>query len=219
MRKLIPLCVFMLAAAFLEVSAQEKTSQPAAELQAANLAADEALAEEEAAIDDSGSAMNGIGGKLLMYIPNRIVDFLDIFSIELKSGAAIGAEFSITRAFGLGGEFGAYGSAVKGYNRQYGFALSEGVEAQAVSASYINLQRPVVYGNVERFWVQGSNFPCPSNRLYREKIRDYWAIELGAICLAGAKVSIHPVSLADFFTGLILLDLENDDYVLHPYAE
>lgn len=223
MRNLIPLCVFMFAVAFLEVSAQEKTSQPAPaeNVQAANAEADQALAEEDMAVGENsgeGGFLNGLSGKLMMYIPNRVVDLFDIFSLEIKCGAAIGAEFRITRAFGLGGEIGATGSIVKGYNRQYGLALTQGMEGQVMFATGVDLQRPIVYGNVDRFWIYGSNFPLPDDRIYKEKIRDYWAIELGAVCLAGAKVSIHPLSFVDFFAGLILLDPEKDDFTLYPFA-
>ncbi len=151
-----------------------------------------------------------------MYIPNRLLDLLDIVSIELKSGAVIGAEARVTRAFGIGGEVGTYGSALKGYNRQYGFAVTEGAEGQFFFGSAMDLARPLVWGDIERYWIQGTNFPLPSNRIYQEKARDYWALELGASCLLGVKVSIHPVAIADFFTGLILIDVEDDDLVLKP---
>ena len=224
MRKLIPLCMVMFAVAFQEVSAQENASPSAAPetVQAANATADQALAAEEAVVEEESgenSFLSGLGGRILMYLPNRVVDLFDIFSLELKCGAAIGAEFRITRAFGLGGEIGTTGSIVKDYNRQYGFALTQGMEGQIMFASGVDLQRPLVYGTVDRFWVYGSNFPLPSDRIYAEKYRDYWAIEAGAICLAGAKFSLHPISFVDFFAGLILLDPEGDDFTLYPFAE
>ena len=68
------------SAAFFQQKADEQPEAKAESPVKVNVqGADEALAEEEAAIDDSRSAMNGIGGKLLMYIPDRIVVFLDIF--------------------------------------------------------------------------------------------------------------------------------------------
>lgn len=224
MRKLIPLCVLMFAVAFLEVSAQEKAARPAAleNVQAANAAADQALAEEEAMVEEESgenSFLSGLGGRLMMYLPNRVVDLFDIFSLELKCGAAVGAEFRITRAFGLGGEIGATGAIIKDYNRQYGLALTQGMEGQVAFATGVDLQRPLVCGTVDRFWVYGSNFPLPSDRIYAEKYRDYWALEVGAVCLAGAKFSLHPLSFVDFFAGLILLDPEEDDFVLYPFAE
>mgnify|MGYP004712014807 FL=1 len=206
MRKLMMLSVFMAAAAFFSVSAQENPS-------AAEPAAQEIPVESGVS---SGEKSNSIGKKLLMYIPNRLLDLLDIVSIELKSGAVIGAEARVTRAFGIGGEVGTYGSALKGYNRQYGFAVTEGAEGQFFFGSAMDLARPLVWGDIERYWIQGTNFPLPSNRIYQEKARDYWALELGASCLFGVKVSIHPVAIADFFTGLILIDVEDDDLVLKP---
>lgn len=206
MRKLMMLSVFMAAAAFFSVSADE--NQLEAEPAAQELSADSSVS--------SGEESDSFGKKLLMYIPNRLLDLFDIVTLELKSGAVIGAEARVTRAFGIGGEVGTYGSALKGYNRQYGFSITEGAEGQFLFGSAMDLARPIVWGDVERYWVQGTNFPLPSNRIYKEKARDYWALELGASCLLGVKVSIHPVAIADFLTGLILIDIEDDDLVLKP---
>ena len=206
MRKLMMLSVFMAAAAFFSVSADE--NQLEAEPAAQELSADSSVS--------SGEDSDSFGKKLLMYIPNRLLDLFDIVTLELKSGAVIGAEARVTRAFGIGGEVGSYGSALKGYNRQYGFAVTEGAEGQFFFGSAMDLARPLVWGDVERYWIQGTNFPLPSNRIYQEKARDYWALELGASCLLGVKVSIHPVAIADFLTGLILIDIEDDDLVLKP---
>lgn len=206
MRKLMMLSVFMAAAAFFSVSADE--NQLEAEPAAQELSADSSVS--------SGEESDSFGKKLLMYIPNRLLDLFDIVTLELKSGAVIGAEARVTRAFGIGGEVGTYGSALKGYNRQYGFSITEGAEGQFFFGSAMDLARPLVWGDIERYWIQGTNFPLPSNRIYQEKARDYWALELGASCLLGVKVSIHPVAIADFLTGLILIDIEDDDLVLKP---
>lgn len=104
MRKLMMLSVFMAAAAFFSVSADE--NQLEAEPAAQELSAGSSVS--------SGEESNSFGKKLLMYIPNRLLDLLDIVTIELKSGAVIGAEARVTRAFGIGGEVGTYGSALKG---------------------------------------------------------------------------------------------------------
>ena len=144
MRKLMMLSVFMAAAAFFSVSAQEKPS-------AAEPAAQEIPVESGVS---SGEKSNSIGKKLLMYIPNRLLDLLDIVSVELKSGAVIGAEARDTRAFGIGGEVGTYGSALKGYNRQYGFAVTEGAEGQFFFGSAMDLARPLVWGDIERYWIE-----------------------------------------------------------------
>ena len=76
MRKLIPLCVLMFAVAFLEVSAQENAARPAASenVQAANAAADQALAEEEAMVEEGNgenSFLSGLGGWWICWIFSR----------------------------------------------------------------------------------------------------------------------------------------------------
>ena len=158
--------------------------------------------------------LRGIQGKLLMYIPNRFVDLFDIFSVSLDMGIAAGVTARLTYAFGLVGKAGSAASLIKGYNRQYGAALTEGYYGQFFFPMKADLLRPVTYGYVNMFWIEGWNYPFPSNPVFERKTGafDYWAIEFGAICLVGAKVAIHPVEIADFITGLFLIDISGDDY-------
>lgn len=158
--------------------------------------------------------LRGIQGKLLMYIPNRFVDLFDIFSVSLDMGVAAGITARLTYGFGLVGEAGSTASLIKGYNRQYGAALTEGYYGQFLFPMKTNLLRTTTYGYVNTFWIEGWNYPFPSNPVFERKTGafDYWAIEVGAICLAGAKVAIHPIEIADFITGLILIDISGDDY-------
>lgn len=158
--------------------------------------------------------IRGIQGKLLMYIPNRVADLFDIFSVSLETGLAIGVTARITYGFGLVGEAGSTGALIKGYNRQYGTALTEGYYAQFLFPMATNLQRPLTYGNVNPFWIEGWNYPFPSNPVFERGngAFDYWAIEAGATCLAGAKVAVHPVEILDFITGFFLIDISGDDY-------
>lgn len=224
MRKIIAVCfvVFVLAAGT-SLTAQDAKAPSNQEVKAADQEAAAVLADEEEMVVSESTTppiLKGLSGKLLMYIPNRVVDLLDIFSLELKVGAAIGVNARITRAFGIVGEAGSTGDLIKGYNRQYGFALTQGYDAQFLVPMAENVDRSLAYGYVNKFWQYGMNFPLPSDPIYAPKTgaRDYWAIELGATCLAGAKVAIHPLAIVDFFAGLILLDPSDDDYVLKPIS-
>ena len=58
-----------------------------------------------------------IADKIIMYIPNRIVDFFDIFSLEFGSGATAKLGVRATHAFGIGAGVGPSGKVVKGFNR------------------------------------------------------------------------------------------------------
>ena len=154
------------------------------------------------------------------YIPNRILDALDMFSIELKSGLFIGAGAQITKGFGIGGQIGYNGGIYKANNRQYGIAFEKGYQGQLgfVSAEDICIFNPI--GNVQTYWQHGNNFPDVNDKIYDRLTgaRDYWAVEVYAYCLVGAKVSIHPIEIADFFRGLICDDkLKKDDIKLKLY--
>ena len=158
-------------------------------------------------------------GKLICYVPNLIMDSLDIWSLQLKFGPTIGAGFRITRAFGLGAEAGMTIGAFKDVNRQYGFAFEKGYQAQLpfVSAEAVSVVNPI--GSVQQYWQHGSNFPLCTNEIYNiySGARDYWAIEAYASALVGARVAIHPIDIADFITGIFFFDLKNDDIRLKLY--
>ena len=222
MRKIIAVCfvVFVLGAGT-SLTAQDAKTPSSQEVKAAEQEAAVVLSEEEkmvASENQTPPLLRGLTGKLLMYLPNRLMDLLDIFSLELRGGAAIGADVRLTRAVGLAAEIGATGDLIKGYNRQYGCALTQGYEALFLIPMAENMDRSISYGYVNKYWQYGTNFPLPSDAVYapRTGARDYWAIEAGAICLVGAKVAVHPLAFVDFFAGLILLDPSDDDYTLKP---
>lgn len=161
-----------------------------------------------------------IYSNICCYIPNRILDLLDIVSIDLKGGIYFGAGFQITRAFGLGGQIGYNAGLYKDINRQYGIACESGYQGQIgfISAEDVSVFNPI--GSVQTYWQHGNNFPDPNDKIYNRftGARDYWAVEVYLYGLVGAKVSFHPIEFADFFAGLICIDaLKNDDLKLKIY--
>ena len=64
-----------------------------------------------------------VADTILMYIPNRIMDLLDIFSIKLGTGATAKLRLRTTHAVGLGFGIGPSGDVEWGYGRRYGAAL------------------------------------------------------------------------------------------------
>ena len=154
------------------------------------------------------------------YLPNRLLDLLDIVSIDLKSGIYFGAGFQITKAFGLGGQIGYNAGLYKDINRQYGIVFESGYQAQVgfLTTEDVCLFNPI--GNVQTYWEHGNNFPDPKDKLYDRYTgaRDYWAVEVYLYALVGAKVSFHPIEFADFFAGFICNDeLKKDDLKLKIY--
>lgn len=162
--------------------------------------------------------VNGWPGRILMYVPNRILDFFDMVSLSIRLGPAVDAEIRTTRAFGLAGGAGPFGELLWGPNRQYGFALQEGWNWQFCSISGENTTRWNVLGNTRDYWQFGRNFPLPSEPIYQVLTgpRDYWVLEGGLMCFAGIQAGVHPLQIADFFCGLVFVDLLNDDCTLAP---
>ena len=165
------------------------------------------------------SVRSVIVGKFLCYLPNLVMDLLDIFTLDLKAGLFAGAGARVTRAFGFGGLCGTNGGIYKEINRQYGIALEDGYQAQMgfLTVEDISIINPI--GSVKEVWAHGSNFPTCNESIYNlyTGARDYWAIEAYLYFLAGAKVGLHPIEIADFITGIFFYDLKGDDIKLNLY--
>lgn len=153
------------------------------------------------------------------YVPNRVMDFLDMTSLNLKGGTYFGLGFQITKYFGLGAQYGANAGLYKDVNRQYGIAFEKGYQAQCLFLTMEDVSVTDPIGTVKEYWRHGSNFPEEDAKIYTigSGARDYWAIEVYAYFLAGVKIAIHPIEVADFFTGLVCHDLVGDDIKLERY--
>ena len=155
-----------------------------------------------------------IADKVIMYIPNRIVELFDIFSLELGSGATAKLGVRLTHAFGIGAGIGPSGKVVKGFNRTYGFALDDGWQAYFLAIGKGDLTREYTVGNLPDFWYIYSGMQTPGESIFANKVKDYWALEVDAAALAGVKFGLHPLNIADFFTGIFCYDLLGNDYKL-----
>ena len=219
MKKMIVILLAgMLAASVFAADAKKGNAAPTASLSTTEDIGYEAKKAKEA--KEKQERRWKIYSEICCYLPNRIMDALDMVSIDLKGGVYAGVGFQITRAFGLGGQIGHNAGLYKDINRQYGIAFENGYQAQLgfVTMEDVCIFNPI--GNVQTYWQHGNNFPDENNKIYNRftGARDYWAVEVYAFCLAGAKVSIHPIEIADFFAGLICIDsLKNDDMKLKLY--
>ena len=155
-----------------------------------------------------------IADKIIMYIPNRIVDFFDIFSLEFGSGATAKLGVRATHAFGIGAGVGPSGKVVKGFNRTYGFALDDGWQAYFLAMGKGDLTREYTIGNLPDFWYIYSGMQMPNESIFADRIKDYWALEVEAAALIDVKFGLHPLNIADFITGIFFYDLLGNDYKL-----
>jgi len=151
--------------------------------------------------------------RVLLYVPDRIIDLCDIVSFDAHFGFGLWADIHATRAVqaaagtrsitGLGWHerrsLGTRRQAESGFT-----VLPFGVLASAGTL----VGTSGVYGYAATI----GGLHEPSDRPYQE-IRDYWALG-GAFTLAfvGLDFDFHPVQLADFAAGWLTVDFLNDDF-------
>lgn len=124
---------------------------------------------------------------LLLYIPNRILDFIDIFRADVGFGPSEGAVARVTK---------------------YGQAGSRSMDPSSLRIGLMGRRLPVMLetSNERGF---GPSFKKSSQR------KVCWG-EIGAgldLWIAGAYVGACPDELVDFAAGLLMFDLKDDDYI------
>ena len=149
---------------------------------------------------------------LIFYVPDRILDVLDIFSFDLHVGLGVLANVHATRAVQVGA--GLRTKAGLGFHQQrsLGFAAESevgvsvlGLGAQSFAGSMTGTSGVITSGD------SFAGLHRPSSDLYQE-YRDYWAIGADVTAgLTGVSVDIHPIQIFDLIGGLFLIDFARDD--------
>ncbi len=133
----------------------------------------------------AGAAPRAIGYAVLYYIPNRILDLIDIFRIDLGIGVSYGAVVRLTRF----GQVGYRGFAPRSFRI--------GIRGRR---SPIFLERYPEYGIGPNFKNTGARLPS------------MYEVGAGAdALLVGAYAGISLDELVDFLGGLVFIDFKNDD--------
>lgn len=155
-----------------------------------------------------------VSDKLLFYLPNRILDVMDIFTLNLGFGPTARLELQATRACGLGAGVGATYKLFKAWNRQYGYGRQVGWDAAFTCMYAENIDVDETSRLVHHYWESFSGVPVPTTSMYNYFTgwRDYWAFggSAGAVIIE-ADFYIHPVEIADLVTGFLFMDIRNDD--------
>lgn len=151
---------------------------------------------------------------LLLYIPNRAVDFVDTFSVCLGFGPAAHGHVWVTRAVGFGGGVGATAQVVKEINRQYGTALIDGWESSFMVISAEDKKLTEGTRGVKDYYYYSTGIPLPDEQIYNfyDGARDYWSFGVHAALLGELQLEFHPVELGDFVSGFFFIDLKGDDF-------
>lgn len=155
-----------------------------------------------------------IADKILMYIPNRLMDLADIFSVDLEAGTTAKLGVRFTHAFGFGFGIGDSGKVAWNYNRKYGTSINTASQVWFIGASKGTLMQDCIYGNLDEYDYSFSGFRYFWDPEFAKKYQDYWALEFSGVLLAGGRIAIHPVEIADFICGIFCFDLTKDDRTL-----
>lgn len=160
------------------------------------------------------------GEKLALYLPNRVLDALDMFSVAIGVGPVIEARLMGTRVIDVGAGYSATTwKLYKGFNRQYGIGQEDGWYWSFI---FIGEEEFCVRDGsllVDKFVECRAGVPTPEMRVYDffEGPRDYWAIGGSLGFLLDGDLYIHPVEWVDFALGWFLLDIRRDDLTFDSF--
>ncbi len=171
---------------------------------------------EKAEQEESKEEAEGDGNwkhKALMYFPNLFLDLGDTFSLSLGVGAESGALVRLTRWCQIGGMYGSDYFVEKGFERRYGGGYNDGYEFALVAISSEVRTVDPTFGTIPVGIIKRNKATMlhPSDELYDTHVRDFWAVGVDAGWLVMIGFELHPVEIADFFTGIFAYDLLDDN--------
>ena len=123
--------------------------------------------------------------KVILYIPNRILDLIDVIRLDLGIGSAIGYVFRVTK----------YG--------QFGYRK---MKPASFRVGFLGRKWPFLYEKVSEYGIG------PSFRTSRERKVTDFELGMGAeLFVLGAYAGLSFDELFDFFGGLVGYDYKLDD--------
>ena len=154
--------------------------------------------------------------RLILYIPNRVVDFLDIVDVSLGIGPTLKAKVWITRYAAFGAGFGGSAKLIKGYNRQYGAGLEQGWNASFLMLSAEDTEMYETTRDVQKYFLYHTGVPSIDDNVYNfwTGPRDIFSVGAQLALLLDAEIQIHPFEIIDFLAGIFFLDPKGDDFTM-----
>ena len=150
---------------------------------------------------------------LVLWFPNRVLDLLDIFSVNLGVGPIVEARLMATRAIDCGAGVGMAYKAYKGFHRQYALGQEQGFYYSFISIGEEDWG--VVDGTrlLKKYTETRTGVPLPTMRNYDffEGARDYWQIGGSLGLVLTGDLYIHPLEWIDLAAGIFCLDPNGDD--------
>ena len=123
--------------------------------------------------------------KLVLYVPNRVVDMFDLFSVNIGFGPKAQLELMCTRFIGGGFSVGTSAMLYKDCNRQYGWGLQNGWHWQVPGFMQEDTERVKTNRLVLSYWESFMGVPSPDQmqfvairylqRRYSSTLRPYFS--------------------------------------------
>jgi hypothetical protein len=159
--------------------------------------------------------------KVTLYFPNRILDLLDSFTLNMGVGLTAHASLRATHEAEIGGGYSATAQMIKDHNRQYGFARRNGVYSGIGPFVATDMERRPAFLLAREYWWDKDGLVTPRDEvpfLPKEGAVDFWEIggSLG-LGVIEADVSIHPVEILDAVLGFFFIDICDDDLTFENF--
>jgi len=151
--------------------------------------------------------------KLVLYVPNRVIDMFDLFSLNIGFGPAVQLELMATRFVSGGAGAGISAMLFKDCNRQYGYGMQNGWYWEVPGLLDEDTERVKTSRLVQSYWESYFGIPSPSQQIYAypRGARDFWQIGGGGGLLVTADVYLNPIEWVDFGLGFLFIDIKDDD--------
>jgi len=164
-------------------------------------------------VDDWWTVDPLLGERILLYPVNRVLDVLDLVSINAGLGPDVQPNVHVTRALQLGAGGAVTGRLGMNNSRQIGFYTQKGYELSflPLTNEYYKRGNAASWGSMVEVESKINGTSEPGRKVYREA-RDYWAIggriPLG---LGSVEADVHLVEIPDLLLGFFGVDLMEDD--------
>jgi len=149
---------------------------------------------------------------IALYIPNRILDLTNVFTIKLNAGAPVAAKVKLTEFARIGGSHGASYFVESGYHSQYGAAYKNGTEFAFWPWAYSNYYVEDSAGTIKEFTLQQDfGLTKPSLYPYEQDFIDLWGIGAEAGCFVTVHAEVHLKMVPNLVAGFFFLNINGDD--------